>query len=504
MSPDPDKPPRPGLGNIKRALLAGTLIALLTAATVSSAALLEVDQLVDIVKREGQGIPGVKNVLDDVPGGGPQTLLVIGSDRRYQDRNVKNAARSDTMILVRLDPNKEATAVLSIPRDLKVDIPGYGREKINAAYSVGGPKLTLKTVRQLLGLPIHHIVEVNFGGFRRAVDRLDCVYSDVDRRYYHSNVGLPPSAQYAEIDIKPGYQKLCGTKALEFVRFRHNDSDFVRSARQQDFLRQAKDQIGLSEVLGDRKELVRIFSRYTRTDLRSNEAILRLLKLAFLSSKNPIREVRFPAGVVRGSSDLAITPENLAQVVDEFENAKASTGAKETGDTSRKGARARRKQRRKRAANLPPGLIPAKAEGETVAVPVKAKLAMPVYYMAARVASGGYASGESDYPAGRAYKIRDRSKNRYDAYRLVLKTGETGQYYGVQGTTWKAPPILDNPTTKMRMRGRTYELFGDGTRLRLVAWRTPRAVYWVSNTLSETLTNRQMLALARSLTRLGS
>ena len=77
------------------------------------------------------------------------------------------------------------------------------------------------------------------------------------------------------------------------MRFRHADDDLVRSARQQDFLRQAKDQIGLGRLFGDRKELLRIFGRYTDTDLHSNSAILRLLKLAFESSGHPIREVRF-------------------------------------------------------------------------------------------------------------------------------------------------------------------------------------------------------------------
>ena len=284
MSSDPEKPPRPGRGVLLKALLAGALIALLTAATVSSAVLLEVKDLVDIVRTKSEVIPGVQNVLDDVPGGGPQTILVIGSDKRYVDKAQGNPARSDTMILVRLNPDRGATALLSIPRDLRADIPGYGRERINAAYAAGGSKLTLRTVRKLFSIPIHHIVEVNFGGFRRAVDRLKCVYVDIDRRYYHSNAGLPPSQQYSEIDVKPGYQKLCGTKALEYVRFRHTDSDFVRAARQQDFLGQAKSQFGLSEILGDRKKLVEIFSDYTRTDIRSNDAILRLLKLAFKSS----------------------------------------------------------------------------------------------------------------------------------------------------------------------------------------------------------------------------
>lgn len=508
MTPDFDKPPRPGLGVVKKAALAGVLIVLLTAAAVSSAALLEVDQLVDIVRSEGQAIPGVKNVLDDVPEGGPQTVLVIGSDRRYQDRKVKGAARSDTLILVRLDPDRGVTAVMSIPRDLKAQIPlpggGVTTDKINAAYSLGGPNLTLRTVRNLLGIPINHIVEVNFNGFQRAVNRLKCVYVDVDHRYYHSNVGLPQSLHYAEIDLEPGYQKLCGGQSLDYVRYRHGDSDFVRAARQQDFLRQAKGQFSLSSILGDRKELLGIFSRYTRTDLRSRGPILKFLKLAFSASKNPIREVKFPATDVAGGTFVDISPATLEETVDEFINAKASGGARQTGDKSKAAKKARKTQRRRQAPGLPPGIIPDKEAAQAAAVPAAAKLRLPVYFPAVRLAGGGFASGERDYPAVRAYSLRDRAKNKYEAYRMVLYAGVAGQYYGVQGTSWKAPPILDSPSDTMRMRGRKYELFYDGTRLRLVSWTTPRGVYWVSNTLSKTLTNRQMLAIARSLTRVGT
>ena len=164
-------------------------------------------------------------------------------------------------------------------------------------------------MRNLLHIPINHVVNVNFGGFQRAVNRLGCVYVDVDQRYYHSNAGLPVSAQYAEINVPAGYQKLCGSKSLDYVRFRHADDDLVRSARQQDFLRQAKDQIGLGRLFGDRKELLRIFGRYTDTDLHSNSAILRLLKLAFESSGHPIREVRFRGDI--GPEFVTISPTNL-------------------------------------------------------------------------------------------------------------------------------------------------------------------------------------------------
>ena len=268
-----------------------------------------------------------------MPAGKPQTILVLGSDRRFVDIKQDNPARSDTMMLVRLDPSKEATAVMNIPRDLKVPIqvPGGGIDttKINAAYSYGGPALAVKTVRNLLHIPINHVVNVNFGGFQRAVNRLGCVYVDVDRRYYHSNAGLPVSAQYAEINVPAGYQKLCGAKSLDYVRFRHADDDLVRSARQQDFLRQAKDQIGLGRLFGDRKELLRIFGRYTDTDLHSNSAILRLLKLAFESSGHPIREVRFRGDI--GPEFVTISPSNLELTKQEFLHVKASKGSRQLG-----------------------------------------------------------------------------------------------------------------------------------------------------------------------------
>ena len=502
MTTDPNKPPRPGRGVLKKGALAGLLIILLTAATVSSAALLEVDQLVNIVRAEGQTIPGVANALDNVDGGGPQTILVIGSDARWADHNAKGSARSDTLILVRLDPNQSATAVMSIPRDLKVAIPGYGSDKINAAYSIGGPKLTLKTVRDLLGIKINHIVELNFDGFTRAVNRLGCVYVDVDHRYFHSNAGLPPSLQYAEIDILPGYQMLCGQKALDFVRFRHADSDFVRSARQQDFLRQAKSQFSISSILGDRTELVKIFARYTRTDVRSNDSILQLLKLAFLSSKNPIREIHFPATDIPGGTYLGVSPTALQQSVSDFETPQPIKTTSNSSKKKKSGKSGKKKSNSSGA--LPAGVVAARSEGEAQAISAAAKVAMPVYYPAVRLANGGYSSGEPKYPATRAYHILDREKKSYAAYRMVLSTGEAGQYYGIQGMTWKAPPLLDGPSEAIQMRGRTYQIYYDGGRVRLVAWRSPHGVYWVSNSLSQTLSYDQMLAIAGSLTLLGS
>ena len=150
---------------------------------------------------------------------------------------------------------------MSIPRDLKVEIPGYGTDKFNAAYTYGGPKLTLQVVKELTGLPINHVVNVDFLGFVRAVDAIGCVYVDVDRRYYHSNVGVPASEQYAEINVQPGYQLLCGKKALQYVRYRHTDTDLVRSARQQDFLSDARQRVPVDDLVLDQQRTDRHLHR---------------------------------------------------------------------------------------------------------------------------------------------------------------------------------------------------------------------------------------------------
>ena len=152
---------------------------------------------------------------------------------------------------------------------------------------------------------------MHFGGFRRAVDRLGCVYADIDRRYFNDNNG--PGPNYATIDLKAGYQKLCGQDALDYVRFRHEDSDFVRAARQHDFLRQAKQQISAGEIFGDRKELLRIFGRYTETDIasRNTPVILGLLKLAYESSKTPLTEIDFPATDSADRTSVEISDEAL-------------------------------------------------------------------------------------------------------------------------------------------------------------------------------------------------
>ena len=481
----------------KKFIVGGLLVIVFSAIAVASAILIEVKDDLGIIQNPVKKSPAVKaelakvgHALDDVEAGEPQTILLLGSDRRFADIRAKLRPRSDTIMLVHLDPDKHATAIMSLPRDLKVAVPGHGTRRINEAYELGGTSLTIRTVRQFLNIDVNHVINVNFGGFRRAVDRLGCVYAEVDRRYFNDHGG---PGGYATIDLKPGYQKLCGQDALDFVRYRHGDSDFVRGARQQEFLRQAKAQVGLGKLLSDRKELLRIFGAYTDTDIANGSVaeVLGLLKLAYESSKQPVTEVRFPGEDAPGGY-IEIPEDRLIATVDRFIDVRGKDPLLEEGSDKPRRIRARK--------GLAPGLVFAQREGEDHVLSIDLRLSalgLPVYYPRARLAKGGYAQTAS----ARSYDLFDNDKRRHRAYRIVLYAGENGEYYGVQGTTWKTPPILADPDDEVRMRGRTYKRYFNGRRLRLIAWQRPKAVYWVSNTLSQRLTNRQMMDIARSLQR---
>ena len=247
---DDEAPPRRGRGLVWRGLLAGFLITLMTAGAVSAAGLLQVEDILDTLRAQGRAAIEIPEI-DRADAGKAQTLMILGSDRRYGDREAGIPPRSDTIILVRLDPDKEVIAMTSIPRDLLVEVPGVGSSvKINTAYENFGERGTVRTVKKLLSIdgepfPINHVITIDFGGFRKAIDYIGCVYVDIDRDYFNDQGG---PGGYAVIDIDPGYQKLCGKDALAYVRYRHGDNDLVRAARQQDFLRQVRSAKGTKQA----------------------------------------------------------------------------------------------------------------------------------------------------------------------------------------------------------------------------------------------------------------
>ena len=489
---------------VLRSLLAGLLIVLLTAGATATAALLEIDQY---VPRAATPIPEkAEEEITRAEAGKPQTLLLLGSDRRWIDKQNGDPARSDTMMLVRLNPDEAATTVLSIPRDLKVMVPGHGIMKINDAYALGGTALTLRTIKALTGVKIHHVLNVNFGGFRDAVNALNCFYVDVDRRYFHSNEGVPIGLRYAEIDVPAGYQKLCGQDALDYVRFRHADSDLVRAARQQDFLRVVKDQMSTSSLIDDRRKLANVFEKAAQTDrsLSTLSGFLRLMKLSLYAAQKPIRQIEFPATFTKGTAGdgtaidyVEASTEQIAAVVDQFMHG----GGEEAEPEARVSSGGKRRSRPTTLSGLIAAgqMVDGREVGRSLIrqAPHKRRLGFPIRLPAYITQNGRYAEGQNP----RLYQLRDRADKLQWAYRLTLvESVVDGAYYGVQGTTWRSPPLLAHPSAVRRIAGRRLELFRSGKKLRFVAWRTPGAVYWISNTLTMKLRDDQMLAMAASLT----
>jgi LCP family protein required for cell wall assembly len=479
-------PESAGKGLFKRFLLGALLIMAAAGAATGVAAFHEVDRVVDAFKRGGKLDLGGE--LAEADAGDPQTIMIIGSDKRAKTaRDAEDGyGRSDTVILVRLDPDKEATAIMSLPRDLKVEIPGHGTDKLNAAYTLGGPRLTLRTVKAFTGLSINHVINVDFGGFREAVNAVGCVYMDIDRRYFNDNSN--PADQYATIDVRQGYQKLCGQDALDYVRYRHEDNDLVRASRQQEFLRQGKSQVGVGDLLADRGELYDIFGRYTQSDIRSRSAVVRLLRLVVASATHPIREVHFEGRI--GPTYVTASQPRVQKLVDEFLGVEETKGPR--GDPTKEG------RRRRGRISRDSGVVGSGGAGRDQALQAVAAglRGLPVFYPRKRVTGSLFAGSP------RVYRLRDEDGKLHRAYRMVLVRPTNGgirEYYGLQGMAWKDPPILKDPSEKREIGDREYELHYDGDRLRLVAWRTDDGVYWVSNTLLQTLSERQMLGIARSV-----
>jgi LCP family protein required for cell wall assembly len=499
----PERPPRVGSGLLKRGAICGVLIVLLAAGSVSAAGFLQADTIINTIEKEGRAPINIPEI-DRAEAGQAQTLMILGSDQRFGDKKLGIKPRSDTILLVRLDPDKQATAVMSVPRDLKVNIPGYGRDRINAAYELGGPRLTVRTVKRLFQKPgkpfkINHIVNVDFHGFQRVVNYIGGVYVDIDRHYFNDNTS---GENFATINVNPGYQKLKGKDALDYVRYRHGDNDLVRAARQQDFLRQLRNAAGARKLLDfrRRRQLATIFARYTDTDkgLRRKKDVFSLLKLVLFTGQKPVREVRFRVDITDDPVYLTASQDKLDKTAHEFLNAQASSKPRETSRATPADKRSARSHKSRHRAAAVPGLEVARREGEDQAIIGARRARFPFYFPTLRYQGSRYAGTEP-----RIYGIRDERGKLHRAYRLVVSKGVVGEYYGIQGTTWRAPPILDDPSMTRKVNGRKLELHYDGRRLRIVSWRTKHAVYWVSNTLTQSLSTRQMLAIAGSLRRLG-
>src|SRR5712691_832086 len=239
----PDSPRRGAWALVATVALWALLVAIVLAGGVAGAAYLYLRGIPEAVAPKTRLDKAAAKAADVAIPGQPTTALVIGTDKRLGPQ-AELTGRSDTLMLVRADPQTESISLLSFPRDLVVTVKCPGRpdvrDRINAAYSQCGSLGSLTTVRSLTGLPINYFITVNFLGFMDVINNLGGVWVDVDHRYLCNRQTCP---DVTPIDLQPGYQRLRATQALAYVRFRHLDSDLYRVARQQLFLKALKQQI---------------------------------------------------------------------------------------------------------------------------------------------------------------------------------------------------------------------------------------------------------------------
>jgi LCP family protein required for cell wall assembly len=515
-------------GALARFALGAFIVIAFTATTAAVAGLLQFKQLA----HEISVTPALKHANVTIPNpGDPQTILVIGSDHRAGTS--WNSANTDTMMLIRLDPNSSTINLLSIPRDLRVQILEHGfpvTAKLNSAYAVGGPNLLIKTIQRNVfpDLRVNHIVDINFGGFEALVNAIGCVYTDVDHRYYN-NTAL---TNYSSINIQPGYQKLCGSQALSFVRFRHSDSDIVRNARQQDFIRWAKEQYSQTQLIENRDNLVGIFGRHAQTDenLHTTDGLINLFNLVAFMDGHAIKQVAFPAILLPCGGGGPVTPTitgTTVQAANATQTAcyvSADPGAEQrvfnqfmtpTSSEPSAGSQGRSSGTAARPAGgsgpgAPADLTADSGDGRTQ-VAALGGIAMRVYYPRLIASGSTYCADTTSacpveipspgsYP--RKYVLRDQRGTPHPAYRITIVINSAlGEYYGIQGTTWRHPPILGKPQETRFVNGKRLLVYTNGGKVSVVGWSNPQGVYWVSNTLTDALSRHQMIGIAASLTR---
>jgi len=352
--------------------------------------------------------------------------------------------------------------------------------------------LAAETVKREVfpGLTLNAIVDVNFKGFINVVDALGCAYVNVDHRYFNQNVGSTET-NYTSINLQPGYQKLCYEDALDYVRYRHTDSDFVRVARQQDFLRALREQVSPENVVGQIDTVAKAVGHAIASTVHgSGSELLKLAKLIAFSQSKPLRQVKFLTTNVNqqynGGSYVTSTPALEQETLERFLNGHEQLSLPASSATRSHGSHHGGGSASARGLSLYPTSLGNESEA------VKASVSIPF-----RVLYPSLQTGAGEQQQVRAYDLRDQEGHLRHAYVIVWQQNTIGSYYDFEGTDWLNPPLFAHSHSRL-IDNTHYLIVDDGSHIHVVGWRSGHVLYWVTNTLLEELSNEQMLAIARS------
>ena len=499
--------------------LAASLLIIVSMAAATSISLLV--YLTDIAEGLGDNgsSPRSQDQLAEVDGGDPQNILILGSDKR-PDAERHGPLRHDDPAPRRSRQRRDLAALA--PARPQGQHPRLRDRQAQRRLLLGGPKLTLRTVKQLTGLDINHVVNINFTGFADAVER--------DRLRLHRR--RPPlltsrrTPGYAEIDIEAGYQRLCGYNALQYVRYRHDDNDLVRSARQQDFLREARQKVPPCEADRGPRRADRHLHRVH--DLRHRRAPIELLELlkTFLARRNahrPARSTSRPTSATRTRlrDRLRRRRSGGGAAVPRHRGHAGPAASGEPSRRRRRRGRRRRARRRRRRKEKPDE--PSRARGPAMEDVDRRRASVRAPDLdqrrpttASRCSSSRSTTRPRSLPGlddhRRLPRLPDRRPRRRELPRLQDRpstssaTGGSHEYYGDLGH--ELGRRRRSSTTPAR-RGRSTVASTALLRRRPAAAgrlaRQARGSYWVNNTLLQTLTrSRCSRSPSRCSRRLGS
>jgi LCP family protein required for cell wall assembly len=604
----PERSPRSRTALIGRIAMWLGIACLVVATGTAGGAYLYFHESVAAVAAKTPEVRKAARQLDVALPGQPAVALVIGYDAR---KGEGTSGRSDTLMLVRADPSTDSIALLSFPRDMSVEIRCPGRtpftDKINAAYATCGPQGSLQTVRALTGVQINYLITVNFRGFRQIVDRLGGAWIDVDRRYFNDRGG---PGGYARINLFPGYQRLDGRKTLDYVRYRHTDSDLYRVARQQQFVKAFKGQIQESFAPTALPKVVNAVTHNVEVAQGGGvdvdgRTVLSYALFAYGLPRGRVFQTRIEG--LEGVYDLTTDSSNVSRAVTTFTHPDVESSENATAVAL--GEKVRRRAPAPSATTItvlngngvdgsassagyllgqrgyqvrtPPNGLPANApnwnyfrtevnyDGRTRGAKEAAQKVANLFGSAevkrlpAQISQlangamltivvgqtfhGSLASAPIDQtpkrerpnisfaPNASLDLLRERRKRvpfplmvptviersswtdstmparmywidpgeKHKAVRLVYHMG-SNEYWGVEMTDWDDAPALADKSLTRRIGGRVYDLYYNGPKLHMVVLNTPKARYWVVNTLLDRISNETMLAIAKGLKPLGS
>ena len=244
---------------------------------------------------EGLPTPTLIPTTEPVESSERINVLVMGIDRRPGEPFI---SRTDTMMLMSIDPENDSASILSIPRDLYVVVPDRGRDRINTAFvygsagnnPAGGAQLAMQTVEYNLGVPVHHYLLVDFSAVTRGVDAIGGIdvyvpYNIYDPTFPDMDYGFDP------LSIPAGQQHFDGDTALKYSRTRHQDNDFYRASRQQQVVMAVRNKVlglGFAELMRKAPVLYQQINQGIRTDLSLDE----IIRLATIAADIPSENIR--------------------------------------------------------------------------------------------------------------------------------------------------------------------------------------------------------------------